>query len=51
MQNRIKFKKVHKCTKTAKTTILYILSWMITTLGYNRKTDLQKLSESQKIGF
>ena len=47
----INLKKIHKYTpKSAKkTTILHVfLAGIITTLGYNKKTDLQKLSESRK---
>jgi hypothetical protein len=47
----VNLQKIHKYTpKSAKkTTILHVfLAGLITTLGYNRKTDLQKLSESIK---
>jgi hypothetical protein len=47
----VNLRKIHKYTpKSAKkTTILHVfLAGMLTTLGYNKKTDLQKLSESRK---
>jgi hypothetical protein len=45
----LKLKKLHKYTKKSakRTTILTVfLAGLITTLGYNSKTDLQKLSET-----
>jgi hypothetical protein len=44
----LNLQKIHKCTESASKTIIItvFLARLITTLGYNTKTSLQKLSES-----